>query len=299
MMRANQTHIIGVDGGGTGCRAAVADLCGTVLGRGQSGPANVSTNTAQAVENVMAAIHDAWHAARLPAAQMQAACCVLGLAGANSNESVSDFVQRLPFKAPYICDDRETNLRGAMGHGDGCLAAIGTGSFFCLRKQGHDTYIGGWGPAISDEGSGALLGREVLRLCLQAEERRLPHSDLTQNIFDGFSRSKARLSEFAIHATPGELAAYARQIVAAAQGGDVNGEKLLSAATLDVVACIQATGFHGGLPLYLVGGLGAIYARRLPAELQKWVSAPQGGALDGALKIAADLISEGGQANAG
>ncbi len=299
MTQANQIYLIGVDGGGTGCRAAVADLHGAVLGRGQSGPANVSTNTVQAVENVMAAIREAWHAARLPDAQMGAACCVLGLAGANNSDNVNDFVQRLPFKTPYICDDRETNLRGAMGHGDGCLAAIGTGSFYCLRQGGHDTHIGGWGPAISDEGSGALLGREVLRLCLHAEERRLAHSDLTQNVFDGFSRSKARLSEFAIHATPGELAAYAKQIVAAAQGGDVNGQNLLSAATRDVVASIQATGFQGGLPLYLVGGLGAVYAERLPAELQKWVSAPQGGALDGALQIAADLISEGGQANAG
>ena len=297
MTHANQIYLIGVDGGGTGCRAVVADMHGVVLGYGQSGPANVSTNTAQAVENVMAAIREAWRVAQLPEAQMQAACCVLGLAGANNSDNVNDFVRLLPFKTAYICDDRETNLRGAMGHGDGCLAAIGTGSFFCLRQQGHDTHIGGWGPAISDEGSGALLGREALRLCLHAEEGRLPHSDLTHSVFDGFSRSKARLSEFAIHATPGELAAYAKQIVVAAQGGDVNGQTLLMAATRDVVACIQATGFKGGLPLYLVGGLGAVYAERLPVELREWIAAPKGGALDGALQIASDLISEGGQAN--
>ncbi len=299
MMQTNHIYVIGVDGGGTGCRAAVADMEGSVLGCGQGGPANISTNTAQAATNVMAAIKDAWRAAGLQAGEVQPAVCVLGLAGANSRESVDAFVRHFPLASPYICDDRETNLRGAMGQGDGCVAAIGTGSFFCLRKMGQDTHIGGWGPVISDEGSGALLGRELLRLCLHAEEGRCAHSDLTKSVFAGFSGSRSRLSEFAIQAAPGELAAFARQIVSAAAGGDVNGEKLLEAATKEVVACIQATGFRGQVPLYLVGGLGAVYAKRLPLTLRKYVTPPKGRALDGALEIAMELGCKGGQKNAG
>ncbi len=299
MMQANQTYLIGVDGGGTGCRAAVADLQGAVLGCGQGGPANISTNVMQAAVNVMNAIKDAWRAAGLQAGEVRPAVCVLGLAGANSRKSVDTFVRHFPLASPYICDDRETNLRGAMGQGDGCVAAIGTGSFFCLRKMGQDRHIGGWGPVISDEGSGALLGRELLRLCLHAEEGRYDHSDLTKSVFADFSGSRSRLSEFAIQAAPGELAAFARQIVDAAAAGDANGETLLEAATKEVVACIQATGFRGQVPLYLVGGLGAVYAKRLPPALRKYVTPPKGRALDGALEIAAELRSERGPKNAG
>lgn len=298
MNRTNQIYLIGVDGGGTGCRAVVADLDCVVLGRGQSGPANIATNTAQAVESVMAAIREAWHAAQLSPIQMQAACCVLGLAGANNSKSVSDFLRHFPFAAPYVCDDRETSLRGALGDGDGCLAAIGTGSFFCLRQAGKDADIGGWGAAISDEGSGAFLGRELLRLCLLAEEGRLDHSNLTQSVYEDFFASKSILSEFAVHAAPGELAVFAKQIVAAADLGDVNGEKLLSEGARDVVSCIQATGFCGQVPLCLIGGLAAAYAERLPQTMRKYIVPPKGGALDGALQIAAELAAKRGQPDA-
>ncbi|MDE3240946.1 MAG: ATPase, partial [Paracoccaceae bacterium] len=46
---------LGIDGGGTGCRAAVADARGRILGRGKAGPANIVTDPDGARANILAA----------------------------------------------------------------------------------------------------------------------------------------------------------------------------------------------------------------------------------------------------
>ena len=51
--------ILGVDGGGTGCRAAVADLSGHVLGRGEAGAANIASEPDGAAGNIRLAVEKA------------------------------------------------------------------------------------------------------------------------------------------------------------------------------------------------------------------------------------------------
>jgi glucosamine kinase len=73
---------LGIDGGGSGCRAAVCDDAGRVLGRGSAGPANIWTGFERAQANVLAAtgaaLAEAGAADR--AGEVRA---LLGLAGAN------------------------------------------------------------------------------------------------------------------------------------------------------------------------------------------------------------------------
>ena len=51
--RLNVTYLLGIDGGGTGCRAALADLSGNVLGTGKSGSANIMTDMNTARLNIL------------------------------------------------------------------------------------------------------------------------------------------------------------------------------------------------------------------------------------------------------
>ena len=71
---------LGIDGGGTGCRAVVADAQGHILGRAEAGPANIASDFAGSVQNILAAADAAM--AQAGAASVVAAC--LGLAGANA-----------------------------------------------------------------------------------------------------------------------------------------------------------------------------------------------------------------------
>ena len=87
---------LGVDGGGSGCRAAVADAAGRVLGRGEAGPANIWTTFEPARANVLAASAAALAEAGLPdrVGDLQA---VLGVAGANMPAVAVRLQQDLPF----------------------------------------------------------------------------------------------------------------------------------------------------------------------------------------------------------
>jgi glucosamine kinase len=51
--------VIGIDGGGSGCRAAVADRSGRILGEAQGGPANIATDPDAARTALLACARDA------------------------------------------------------------------------------------------------------------------------------------------------------------------------------------------------------------------------------------------------
>ncbi len=59
------TYLLGIDGGGTGCRAALADMSGQVLGTGKSGSANIMTDMNTARLNILDATEAALADARI------------------------------------------------------------------------------------------------------------------------------------------------------------------------------------------------------------------------------------------
>lgn len=56
---------IGIDGGGSSCRAAVADRTGKILGRGTAGPANILSNLEGSLENIILSAKEALRDAAL------------------------------------------------------------------------------------------------------------------------------------------------------------------------------------------------------------------------------------------
>jgi N-acetylglucosamine kinase-like BadF-type ATPase len=65
-------------------------------------------------------------------------------------------------------------LEAAFGAGSGVIAIAGTGSIAYGRDaNGHTARAGGWGFAISDEGSGHWIGRRAISAILSAHDRGL------------------------------------------------------------------------------------------------------------------------------
>src|SRR5687768_8247108 len=89
LIRTNMTHtphpdfdyLIGVDGGGTGTRARLADLAGNELGQGHGGPSGLINGTGKAWAAVESAIGRAFDDARLAAPAHARLAIGLGLAG--------------------------------------------------------------------------------------------------------------------------------------------------------------------------------------------------------------------------
>ena len=284
--------LIGVDGGGTGCRVAVAQENGAVLARASAGAANIATNLANARENILGAISDAVDTAGVARAEIANATAVLGLAGANLGDYAAQLQATLPFARANIVTDAETTLVGAIGDQNGCIAAIGTGSVYGRRDAFGFSQIGGWGFLLGDDGSGARLGRDFMHLTLLAYDGVAPASALTRELLDTYNNNPSDIVEQAKKFTPGDFGKLAPRIVKAAAEGDQNAETLLARHTEIVKKSIDAVGFDPAYAFCMHGGLGPVYLARLPETYQKAAQPAKGNALDGAMTLARLLLAQ-------
>ena len=194
---------LGIDGGGTGCRAAVADASGRVLARAEAGPANIFSNRDLALHNILAAAGDALAQATGGGADLSALRAGLGLAGANASGASDWLAAHLPFAESRIETDALTTAKGALGRDDGIVAALGTGSVFAIQQAGRVRQIGGWGFWLGDEGSGAVLGRSLLARALRARDGVHAMTPLLQAVLDHF-QTPDRLVAFSLAAKPAD-----------------------------------------------------------------------------------------------
>ena len=282
---------LGVDGGGSGCRAAVCDAAGRVLGRGEAGPANIWTGFDAARANVLAASAAALAGAGADAAPRAA---VLGLAGANVAVAAERLRGALPWARMRIESDVVTAGRGALGAGDGRVAVLGTGSVFAAQRGGRVEVIGGWGFQLGDHAGGAWLGRRLCEAALLAHDGLAPGSALTAALLAEAGGPEG-LVAWGAGASPGEFAARVPRLLAAAAEGDAAAEAILAEADAWVAAALDRLDgrLDGRLGdagrLCFLGGLGPVFAARLAGRYGAALCAPLGTPLDGALAMAREM----------
>ncbi len=285
--------LIGVDGGGTSCRAAVASLDGTILGRGEAGSSNITTNLDGATESIMTAIRGAFAAANLSQDAMPDCAAVLGLAGANVGDYAKRLAERLPFALTEIESDATIALQGALEDGDGAIAILGTGSAFLSRKGETLRLIGGWGFQLSDLGGGARLGRDALELAILAHDGVAEKSALTNEILGKFERGPDGIVLFVQTAKPADYGKFAPLVLSHLQSGDTNAKRLFSAAARTVDAALDALCNDGVERIALLGGLAKFYPDYLAERHRQQLVPAKNDALTGAVQLAAKLAAHG------
>ncbi|PZQ47312.1 MAG: ATPase [Rhodovulum sulfidophilum] len=278
---------LGIDGGGSGCRAAVADAEGRILGRGSAASANIWTDLPGAAENILAAARDAL-AEGAPGAREAEVAAVLGLAGANVPEAARGLARLLPFGRVAIESDAVVALKGALGDADGITAAIGTGSVFGAQRGGAITMIGGWGLKLGDHGGGAALGRALCVDALLAHDGEIAATPLLEGLVARHG-GPAGLVVWGTRASPADFARLVPELLAAAAAGDPAAEAILVRAEAEVARAIDRLGRDGALPVTFLGGLGGVFATRLAARYAGRIRPARGTGLDGALLMARRL----------
>jgi glucosamine kinase len=274
---------IGVDGGGTGCRAVIGTRS-IILGTGRGGPANVSSDMVSALKNIHLAIKQAM--VGLDEFDMRNTYAHIGLAGVLTSAQAGAVKADLPFAKIVVTDDRATSIAGALGADDGIVAAIGTGSFIGSKR--HDTFqfVGGWGLMLSDEASGAWLGRTVLAETLLAQDGMRAKTGLTREISALHQNDPNTIVAFAATATPADLGTFARYVTDAAGTGDGLAIDLLQRGANYIELALTVLNPQPEDTLCLVGGLGPTYAGFLAVEFTDNLRPTKGSALDGALMLA-------------
>jgi glucosamine kinase len=176
-------YYLGIDGGGTKTRCVVGDEM-TVLATAMSGGSNiVRLGETQAREALHTAVRQVCATANLSLAQISAIC--IGAAGADRPaiaakirrilaELISEIAHETALPKIEVVGDMTIALEAACGAGPGVIAIAGTGSIACGRDAtGQTARAGGWGFAVSDEGSGHWIGRRAISAILSAHDQGL------------------------------------------------------------------------------------------------------------------------------
>jgi glucosamine kinase len=128
---------------------------------------------ATSTESLHEAIRQACEAAGIGQRQVQCAC--LGIAGVGNEETagvVRKLVAEIMPAEIEVVGDMQIALEAAFGRGPGVIVIAGTGSIAYGRDaQGKTARAGGWGFAVSDEGSAHWIGRTAVAALLRAVDR--------------------------------------------------------------------------------------------------------------------------------
>lgn len=206
---------IGVDGGGTKCKVRIEDAAGNLLGQAKGGPSQIRISVDQAWQSILTAINEALKATGISLEDKNYRFHAgFALAGTEVKEAVDDFLSRShPFTSMSLKSDAYAACLGAHGGKDGAIIIIGTG-VIGMRVSGEEVIqVGGWGFPYGDEGGGAWLGLEAVRLTLQAYDGRVASSPLLEAILQKFANDIAKLVTWACEAKSTQFAEIAPLVV--------------------------------------------------------------------------------------
>ncbi|WP_181703939.1 BadF/BadG/BcrA/BcrD ATPase family protein [Chthonobacter albigriseus] len=283
--RAHTLHL-GIDGGGTGCRARLTDADGRVLGEATGGPANVNTDFAGAISSILDVAAAAFAAADLRPGEMARARAGFGLAGANAARAAERLpAHPFPFASVAVASDAETACLGAHRGEDGGILILGTGSQGVARVDGRVRTVGGWGFLVSDTASGATLGRAAVRRALLGHEAIEPPSPFTEAVMARFDANPSAMLAWALTAIPRDYAVFAPLVFEAASSGDPVAAEIVREAAADAGRLLDRLVAHGATRIALMGGLSGPYRPWLDSRFDPVLVAPRGDALDGALAL--------------
>ncbi|KVH70459.1 ATPase [Burkholderia cepacia] len=282
---------IGIDGGGTGTRAVLADRHGRELAQGRGGPSGLGLGIERAWASIGAACADAFAQAGLAFDWPQ---CALGcgLAGVNNAAWLAAFRAQAPLGALAVESDAYTTVVGAHGGAPGLIVALGTGSIAAaLDAAGACRIAGGFGFPSGDEASGAWLGVRALAYAQQALDGRVPRDAFANALLaETGAQDRDALVQWSCDANQTIYARLA-PIVFAHRSHPVAGA-LIAQAGDEIGKMIDALDPQQALPVALCGGLADALAPAVPARHAARLRAPLDDSAHGALRLALQALRE-------
>jgi glucosamine kinase len=185
--------------------------------------------------------------------------CGAGLAGTEVTSACDQFLNTPhPFARLILKSDGYTSCLGAHGGRDGALIAIGTGTVAFQIEGDKESRAGGWGFPHGDEGSGAWLGLEAVRLTLHWLDGRGERSPLLESVYAHFDKDLMRLVIWANQANATQFAQIAPLVIEHVKRQTPLAVTLIQQAAREIDrlgAALAAQSENKSLPCSLLGGL--------------------------------------------
>lgn len=275
---------IGIDGGGTKCRARLFSADDKVLGTGIGGPANPYHGDLQAKASIVQAVEMALAEAGLASADAGKLIAGIGLAGVNL-PSVFELMSswQHPFKKMYLTTDLHIACLGAHMSNEGAVLIAGTGSCGYSYVNGEATIIGGHGFPCGDKCSGAWIGLEAIKAVLLASDNLGPQTRLTDLIANHLGVTGVMIVDKLGSAKSSDYAQLAHFVLDAANLGDEVAVKILHEGADYMSAVAEKLWETEPKRMSLIGGLSGRLTPWLKpaitAKLSNPISQPEFGAV--------------------
>ncbi|GAA0340255.1 BadF/BadG/BcrA/BcrD ATPase family protein [Bowmanella denitrificans] len=273
---------MGIDGGGSHCRAMLQDARGNLLGQGQGGPANPVYGLQQSIDSILTATHQALDEAGLASSDLSNIVVGGGLAGLHLPR-MQEAMQKWqhPFAALYLTTDLHAAALGAHQGMDGGVIILGTGFSSLASCKGKLTQVGGYGFPINATCSGSWFGLEAVKAVLLDVDGVGLSTSLTQALLMG--RSATELAEDFMHATATDYAKLAPLVFEQADIGDKVSLGLIQQGAAFINQVIRRLLATGVTRLAMIGGITERIKPwldpQLLATINTALASPQQGAL--------------------
>jgi len=230
-------YLLGIDGGGTKTHAVITDSNYQVLGEGFGGPANpLRVGLEEAVSNIEQAVSDACSEAGIDLSEITSGCAAI--AGINHPIHFHTFKdaldEALHIGGLELVTDARAALEGALDGKAGVVVIAGTGSIAIgVNLEGQTARSGGFGPTLSDEGSGYYIAQRALRAVVSSFDGRSKKTILEEKICNRLGVASPSDLPGVIYnsdSEPVDIAPLAEVVDEAAREGDEVARGILTAA---------------------------------------------------------------------
>lgn len=281
-------YYVGIDGGGTSCRARIRDAAGQLVGEAKSGSANILLGVNVAMESIIDAIAQAATIGGLTEADFSKMHVGLALAGAEQKSAWQDFMaQPHPFASVVLNTDAYGACIGAHNGDEGAIMIAGTGSCGIYLSGNQQHVVGGREFPISDQGGGAVMGLRLIQQVLLADDGIVEKTPLAEHVLDHFNHDIDQIVTWSKSALPRDYGQFSPVIFHYATLGDSLAISMLKQTAADIEMFLVALHQKGATRICLMGSIAERIKAWLSPPVQAWVVDAQFDAIEGALMFAA------------
>jgi N-acetylglucosamine kinase-like BadF-type ATPase len=173
MVDSPGAYFLGIDAGGTKTQCALAQE-NTELVRASGGSIKtLHLSPEEATRHLEALLREIAQQSGIPLNKITRTCVGLsGFSVPHVTEWARNALASRIGGEVLVVGDEEIALDAAFGSGPGVLVVAGTGNNIIGRaRNGQMVHVGGWGPALADEGSGNWIGKQAVRAIFNALDR--------------------------------------------------------------------------------------------------------------------------------
>ncbi len=262
---------LGIDGGGSKCRAVISTGAGNIIGQGIGGPANPLHGLQKTFESILDATSQALVNAGCKPTDFSQLIAGVGLAGVNLPGLYQQVSQwQHPFNKMYLTTDLDIANIGAHNGFEGAVIIVGTGSCGFVKREDKQTILGGHGFPIGDKASGAWMGLEAVKHSLLVRDGFHEQSLLADRVCQYFSTNTAlELSENIAGRSSRQFAQLASLVFECADQGDCSAQKIVNAGLEYIIQMANKLLREHPVRLCMIGGLSRFIMPRLPQTLSR------------------------------